>query len=328
MPSEHDYSTFHVLLTGGTGFFGRALLRNWISQAQSGEKIARVCVLSRNPQNFLNNYPEFSEQSWLHFHQGDILNPVSLPYDEVFSHVLHAATDSTIGPQLTPLKRYIQIVDGTRNMLEYAVEKKIPRFLLTSSGGVYGPQPQGMASIHEDYNGMPDPLRSEHAYSIAKRCAEHLCSLFRENFGLQTVVARCFAFVGKDLPLDAHFAIGNFINDALNERDILVNGDGSPIRTYLDQRDLAIWLCTLMYSGVDGEAYNVGSDVQVSIQELATIVRDTLAPRMLIVNSHQPNINNFRNKYVPNISKAREQFKLKVNYSLKQSILDVAISKH
>ena len=121
MFNEHDYSSFHVLLTGGTGFFGRALLRNWISQVQNGEKIARVCVLSRNPQGFLKNYPEFSDQSWVHFHQGDILNPASLPDDEVFSHVLHSATDSTIGPQLTPLKRYIQIVDGTRNMLEYAV---------------------------------------------------------------------------------------------------------------------------------------------------------------------------------------------------------------
>ena len=175
---------------------------------------------------------------------------------------------------------------------------------------------------------MPDPLRPENAYSVAKRCAEHLCSLFRENFGLQTVVARCFAFVGRDLPLNAHFAIGNFINDALNEKEIFVNGDGSPIRTYLDQRDLAIWLCTLLYWGVEGEAYNVGSDMEVSIQELATIVRDTLAPHMGIINSTHPNISNFRNRYVPNISKAREQLKLEINYSLKQSILDIAISKH
>jgi UDP-glucuronate decarboxylase len=321
MSSEHDYSTFHVLLTGGTGFFGRALLRNWISQSQSGEKIAPVCVLSRNPQSFLKNYPEFSEQSWLHFHQGNILNPNTLPRDE-FSHVLHAATDSTIGPQLTPLDRYIQIVDGTRNMLEYAVEKNVQRFLLTSSGGVYGPQPQEMTSIKEDYNGMPDPLKAENAYSVAKRCAEHLCSLYRVNFGLHTVVARCFSFVGRDLPLDAHFAIGNFIHDALNRNEIQVKGDGRAVRTYLDQRDLAIWLCALLYRGADGEAYNVGSDIPITILELANLVRETLAPQVGINFSCQASISNFRVRYVPNINKALTKLNLKIKYPLSQAIVE------
>ena len=319
---EKDYSTFHVLLTGGTGFFGRSLLRNWLCQDKNGEKIARVCVLSRDPQSFIQKYPEFYNQSWLHFHEGDILNPASLPKVEEFSHILHAATDSTLGPQLKPLDRYIQIVDGSRNMLEYAVSKRIPRFLLTSSGGVYGSQPNEMMDLPEDYNGMPNPLRSEHAYSVAKRCAEHLCSLYRDNFGLQIVIARCFAFVGKDLPLNSHFAIGNFIHDALYGNEILIKGDGRPIRTYLDQRDLAIWLTTIMYAGVDGEAYNVGSDAQVSIQELAKLVRDTLAPQLVVRNFGQENINNIRSRYVPNISKARQQLMLKVNYSLQQSIID------
>lgn len=321
---EKDYSTFHVLLTGGTGFFGRSLLRNWFSQAENGEKIARVCVLSRDPKSFIQKYPEFSNQSWLHFHQGDILNPASLPKVEVFSHILHAATDSTFGPQLTPLDRYIQIVDGTRNMLEYAVANRISRFLLTSSGGVYGPQPNEMMDLPEDYNGMPNPLIPEHAYSVAKRCAEHMCSLYRDNFGLQIVVARCFAFVGKDLPLNAHFAIGNFIQDALHGNEILIKGDGSPIRTYLDQRDLAEWLTTMLYEGVDGEAYNVGSDSEISIQELAQLVRDTLAPHLIVRKSSQININQIRSRYIPNISKACQQLKLKVNYSLQQSIIDTA----
>ena len=321
---EKDYSTFHVLLTGGTGFFGRSLLRNWLSQAKNGEKIARVCVLSRDPKSFIQKYPEFSNKSWLHFHQGDILNPASLPKVEVFSHILHAATDSTLGPQLTPLDRYIQIVDGTRNMLEYAVVNRISRFLLTSSGGVYGPQPNEMMDLPEDYNGMPNPLRPEHAYSVAKRCAEHMCSLYRDNFGLQIVVARCFAFVGKDLPLNAHFAIGNFIQDALNGNEILIKGNGTPIRTYLDQRDLAIWLTTMLYEGVDGEAYNVGSDSEISIQELAKLVRDTLAPHLIVRKSSQINMNHIRNRYIPNISKACQQLKLKVNYSLQQSIIDTA----
>jgi UDP-glucuronate decarboxylase len=319
-----DYSSYHILLTGGTGFFGRALLRNWLNKSNRGEKIAPVCVLSRSPESFLQKFPEFADKNWLRFHKGDVLKPVSLPKYEAFSHVLHAATDSTYGPQLKPLDRYMQIVDGTRNMLQYSVEKRISRFLLTSSGGVYGPQPQEMTSLPEDYNGIPDPLIPEHAYSIGKRCAEHLCSLYRDNFGIQTVVARCFAFVGRDLPKDSHFAIGNFIRDALSGSEILVKGDGSPIRTYLDQRDLAIWLSTLMYNGIDGEAYNVGSDIQINILELANLVRDTLAPKKSVRISAETKFTNIRNRYIPDVSKARLQLNLKVNYSLRQAILESA----
>ena len=322
MPSKQDYSVFHVLLTGGTGFFGRALLRHWRSQEQNGEKIAKVCVFSRNPESFLKQYPEFSGHSWLHFHQGDILSTSSLPKEE-FTHLLHAATDSTLGPKLTPLERYIQIVDGTRNMLDYAVSNQIPRFLLTSSGGVYGPQPLGMLHIPEEYNGMPDPLKPENAYSVAKRFAEHLCELYADEYGIEIVIARCFAFVGQDLPLDSHFAIGNFINDALQNREITVKGNGSAIRTYLDQRDLSKWLTTLLYAGKCGEAYNVGCNEEISIFDLAKLVRDTIAPSVKIRILNNAELHNFRSRYVPNISKIQTHFNLKKNHTLQQSIFDV-----
>jgi dTDP-glucose 4,6-dehydratase len=328
MYDEVDFASFHVLLTGGTGFFGRALLRFWINQASSSEKTLRVCVLTRSPQKFLHQYPEFGDRAWIYFHQGDILYPLSLPKNAGFSHLLHAATDSTLGPQLTPLQRYTQIVDGTRNMLDYAVSERISRFLLTSSGGVYGPQPQDMAAIPEDFNGMPDPLRPEHAYSVAKRCAEHLTALYCGRFGLQTVVARCFAFVGRDLPLGAHFAIGNFIRDALHAREIFIGGDGSPVRTYLDQRDLAHWLTVLMSRGIAGEAYNVGSDFPVTIRELAHLVRDSLAPQKVVRIAAEAVNYNLRNRYVPSIAKARTQLQLQVRYTLEQAIRDTAAHLH
>jgi len=74
------------------------------------------------------------------------------------------------------------------------------------------------------------------------------------------VVARCFAFVGADLPLNVHFAIGNFIRDALTADALTVSGDGTPLRTYLDQSDLAHWLFTMLERGRSGEDYNVSSD--------------------------------------------------------------------
>lgn len=305
----------HLLLTGGTGFFGLALLRYL---KELGERAPSVTVLSRDPSRFSEAYSDLASRvTWW---KGDILVPSSLPSNMRFSHILHAATDSTLGPQLSLLERYQQIVDGTRNILELTVATGANRFLLTSSGGVYGPQPRAMDYMSETYLGMPDPMVPQNVYSVAKRCAEHLCALYEERYGIQTVIARCFAFVGRDLPLDAHFAIGNFIRDALAASQITVGGDGSPIRSYMDQRDLAEWLMALLENGRSGQAYNVGSDVAISIGELAYLVRDTLAPGKPVHIEGKTINQNFRNKYVPSITKAKSELGLNLRYSLQESI--------
>jgi UDP-glucuronate decarboxylase len=285
---------------------------------------AEVTVQSRAPEQFLARFPEFRRQSWLRFHEGDILLPDTLPRGGTFTHILHAAADSTFGPRLAALERYDQIVDGTRNLLNYAVTRGIPRFLLTSSGGVYGPQPPDMKCLLESYNGMPDPMNPAHAYSVAKRCAEHLCALYRDQHGLETVIGRCFAFVGRDLPLDVHFAVGNFIRDALYSQEIVVSGDGSAIRSYMDQRDLAVWLLALLERAPAGQAYNVGSDDEISIRDLADLVRDVLAPTKPVRIAGNADAGNFRNRYVPSVDKARRELGLGLNFALKDALLDTA----
>lgn len=316
-----------LFFTGGTGFFGRAVLR--YLQAQHALNLSglpeEVVVLSRSSERFLDQYNEFSDISWLRFHKGDIEDFSSLPQREKFTHVLHAAADSTEGAHLSPLQRYDQIVNGTRNLLDFAVASDADRFLYTSSGAVYGPQPAHLDRIPEDWNGIPDPLNAGDSYGIAKRSAEHLCVLYGSQFGISTIIARCFAFVGQDLPLDAHFAIGNFIRDALWSNEIIVNGDGTPQRSYLDQEDLANWLFTLLEKGVSGQAYNVGSDQSLTITELAHLVRDIVAPNKQVRILGDLIVNKNRNIYVPNINRVRTELNLDVRISLEDSIRKVAL---
>lgn len=314
----------HILLTGGTGFFGKSLLRHWAELEQKGEQIAQVTLLSRNPKQFAVQHPELVAHNWLNLVQGDVCLFHSLPRAKNFTHVIHAASDSTAGPRLTPQQRFDQIVTGTRNVLDLALASGVSRFLFTSSGGVYGPQPKELERIPEDYLGMPDPLDPANSYSIAKRCAEHLCALYFDHYGLETVIARCFTFVGQDLPLDAHFAIGNFIRDAIDASEITLNGDGTPIRSYMDQRDLAIWLCALLVSGKAGEAYNVGSDQALTIAELANRVRDLLAPSKKLKFISSEVKKSFRNFYVPSIEKVYIELGLSLRYSLNDAILYAA----
>jgi dTDP-glucose 4,6-dehydratase len=309
-----------ILLTGGTGFFGRALLRHFLASGMASD--TTLCVLSRHPDRFQSAHPDLVASDQISFIQGNIQARDSLPWDQSFTHVLHAATDSTVGPRLTPLQRFHQILDGTNNLLDLAVSVAARRFLLTSSGGIYGPQPPDLEAIPEDWTGSPPIAEPSTTYSHAKRAAEHLCALYREAHGLETVVARCFTFVGPDMPLDVHFAIGNFIRDALIADAITVAGDGTPCRTYLDQSDLAHWLWTLLLHGRDGEAYNVGSDRVISIAELAYLVRELLAPSKPVRILGESSFSVIRSRYVPSIAKIQSLHGLSVRVTLPQSILD------
>lgn len=311
----------HLLVTGGTGFFGKALLRYWISNPDVINVYERITILTRSPDSFVESYGYLLKNSKIIMHSGDIMLPRTLDEIPLVSHVLHAATDSTYGPNLSSLERYQQIVQGTENIIDFAVKKGVKKFLLTSSGGVYGPQPPDMENIPENYYGMPNPLDPTAAYSVGKRVAEHLCALYSAKFGFEFVVARCFAFVGQDLPLNVHFAIGNFIRDALYGNEIVVAGSGHPVRSYLHQDDLAKWLMVMLEKGKAGAAYNLGSDEAITIKDLAHLVRDLISPSKHIIIKGQTDVVDFKNRYVPSIEKIKSELGLSVEINLNSAIL-------
>jgi UDP-glucuronate decarboxylase len=309
-----------IFMTGGTGFFGRSLLRHWVASKEAGSFSEEIGILTRSPQVFLDSYPELSNLSWVKLFEGDVLDYSTLPKNIEIDRIIHAATESTNGAFLSPYETYNDITIGTKNILNFAVQNNVRRFLLTSSGAVYGPQPDSLDKIPEDYLGRADPLLPSSAYGFGKSAAEHLCCLYRDEYDLQTVIARCFAFVGPDLPLNAHYAMGNFINDALYGAEINVGGDGTPLRSYMNQSDLARWLLCIFDEGVAGHAYNVGSDEAISIADLAYLVRNILSPDKPVVFKNKGSTFQGRNVYIPDISAAKNDLNLHITVTLRESI--------
>ena len=157
--------------------------------------------------------------------------------------IIHGAvdTDAKVDNE-TPLTIFDTIVQGTRRALDYAVKARCLKFLFISSGAVYGKQPPEMTNIPESYLGGPDTMEPGSDYGEAKRAAEFLCSSYHTRYpNIETKIARCFAFVGPHMPLNSHFAIGNFIRDAIHGP---VQSGGTPC-VLIIRPDLAIWLWTI-----------------------------------------------------------------------------------
>ena len=212
------------------------------------------------------------------------------------------------------------IVKGTRHTLDFAVQCKANKFLLTSSGAVYGRQPPEMTNIPEDYCVAPDPADPNSAYGEGKRAAEHLCALYFEKYGIETKIARCFAFVGPYLPLDIHFAIGNFIRDGLNGGPIQVNSDGTPYRSYLYAADLAIWLWTILFKGQTCCPYNVGSEEAMTIVDLAKEVAACFQKPIEVNIAKAHDLRRLTQRYVPSTKRAREHCNLRQTVDLQDGI--------
>jgi dTDP-glucose 4,6-dehydratase len=305
-------------LTGCTGFVGCWLLESFIHANRTLSLGASVVALTRSPERFQERAPRLASDPAVHLLSGDIRSFVFPGGD--FQYVIHAATDTSSQAAERPATLFSSILDGTRRVLDFAATHGVRRMLLVSSGAVYGAQPPGMTHIPETYPGGPDWLEPLAAYGEGKRAAELMTKLDANQTGMECVIARCFAFAGPYLPLDGHFAIGNFIRDAMCGAPIRIKGDGTAVRSYLYAADLAAWLWTLLFSAPPGEAYNVGSDEAVSIANLAQRVVEALNVSSEIQIEHEAVPGALRAHYVPDIAKAREQLGLRVNVDLRNAI--------
>lgn len=314
-----DLRGSRLFITGGTGFFGCWLLESFAWANDALGLGAEVLVLTRDRAAFAAKHPRLTTHPAIRFHEGDIRS-FAFP-DGAFSHVIHGATEASAALNRDdPLGMIDTITQGTRHTLDFAQQCGAHRFLLTSSGAVYGAQPPDLGHIPEDYAGAPDCARAGSAYGEGKRLAELFCAVYAEKHGLDVTIARGFAFVGPFLPLDSHFAVGNFLRDGLRGGPIRVGGDGTPFRSYLYAADLAVWLWTILVRGQPGRAYNVGSEEAITITEAAQRVAARFTPIPPVQIGRQPVAGEAASRYVPSTERARSELALGVWVGLDEAL--------
>jgi nucleoside-diphosphate-sugar epimerase len=309
-----------IFVTGGSGFIGLWLLLacHWLNERGAG---IRLTLLSRNPDAFHEKHPELADRSWLEWVRGDI-KTYSWPVGH-FDRFIHAAADTSPLAARSP-QLFDDIVVGTQRVIEHAAAAGAGRLLLLSSGAIYGEQPETLPCMAEDFSGQALPLAPDDHYGRGKQTMERHAREATAGRNIEMVIARCFSFVGFGLP--GHLAISQFISDAREHDSLRIKGDGRAVRSYLHAADLAVWLLALLGRGNAGQAYNVGSPDPLSLLEVASLVRDTLAPRSRVEVLNRVAAAP-RQRYVPDTRHIEQELRVNCWTPLESAIRSTAVAK-
>lgn len=306
-----------LLIIGGTGFFGKSTLDMFQRGRLSKWNIDRVIAMSRNSERLKIEEPSLVRGN-VELFSSDISTADYLPNAD---YIIHAAASTDARNYLTAGQREREnIQKGAMNYCRLARKMSgNTKTLFVSSGAVYGWQPDIASSLDEScqLKNLDDIPESKRDYAVAKRDAEELIKNLG-NEGVLVSIARCFAFVGKYLPRDQHFAIGNFIDNVLCREPVVVKAKHEVYRTYMYADDLVDWLMTLVDSAsVLCPTYNVGSDDSVLLQDIAK--------RIAIKYGLTADVSDMTelkaDRYVPDVSKAKNELGLRLSFNSYESVI-------
>jgi len=306
-----------LLIIGGTGFFGRSILDAYSRGLLSAWSIEKIIVISRNANKLTSTNPELINDN-VELLDVDITSVDTLPFADYVIHAAASSDASRYTSQSDIEKK--NIIQGTLNYCRLAPKFHTDsKIVFCSSGAVYGYQPKDVQYLTEDmaFGDIESLDEVKKSYAYAKRDAEFAIQELGQA-GLNVSIARCFSFVGKYLPKDKHFAIGNFIADGIAGRNIEVKASKKVYRSYMYADDLVLWLMTIAdNSNPQCPVYNVASDKEVEIKELADIVANIFNVRIKSSENSAKHVD----RYIPSTQKAKKTLSLKESYNLRRAIL-------
>ncbi len=309
----------NVLLTGSTGFVGTWLAASYLHALETLGGSGSLTCVARSFDSLDVHRSIIHSHSKVNLIPSDVRS-LNIPRELQIDIIIHAATPASAALNSNhPLEMISTIIDGQRRILDQAVEVGAKRVVFMSSGAVYGPQPMDLPGIPLAWTGGPQITNPANAYHEAKRLAELMGHIYASSGSVEFVTARLFAFLAPFLPLDQHFAAGNFIRDVLLDRSPMINSDGMSIRSYQYGTDMATWLWAITTRSPNRGISNVGSSESVSVLDLArAVVRcsgKTLEPTIVSTSSA-----GLSTRYVPDLANQDFSLNLKNQIALEDAI--------
>jgi dTDP-glucose 4,6-dehydratase len=308
-----------LFVSGGTGFLGAWLLELIAVLNARYQFDTRVTVFSRSAPDFARRHKHLGQCREFRFVEGDIRYLTDLPRDTNF--VIHAAalTDRRLFASNPTAVGEVNAVGTIRLLRAVQLLEDVQRFVLVSSGLIYGPQALNIEAVGEDYAGGFAPDTANAIYAESKRFAESVATAFVSEAKLPLVIVRPFAFVGPHQSLELPWAVTDFMRDSLAGRPIKIMGDGSTVRSLMYASDYAFWTLAALARGQSRHAYNIGSPEPIDLLSLAgMITRHFPAPPGILTRVGQSGHDATR--LVPCIARAQSELGVGVTVPLAQAI--------
>lgn len=265
-----------VLITGGSGLIGSFLTDVLMMANKQHELNCKVVVVGRNIQKAKERFYYCWDDKCFQFVIMDILQKIDSDMLDEVSYIIHLASNThPIAYATDPIGTISMNILGTYNLLEFAIEKKIQRFVFASSNEIYGENRGDTEFFDEKYCGYIDCNTLRAGYPESKRCGEALCQAYLAQKGIDIVIPRFTRTYGPTMLMDDSKVLSQFIKNSLNGENIVLKSDGMQFYSYTYVADAVSGLLTVMLLGKSGECYNIAykkSDIR--LKDLAAMIAE------------------------------------------------------
>jgi UDP-glucose 4-epimerase len=302
-----------ILVTGGAGFIGSHIVDRLMKDNFD------VTVIDDLRTGSLSNITDHRERKNFHLAEGDIgdVNLVRRTLKDVDVVFHEAALASVTLSVKDPIATNQVNVEGTLNLLKASCDLNVKRFIFASSAAVYGTTESPLKK--ED-----DTLNPTSPYGVSKLASENYVRVFQRLYGLKTVCLRYFNVYGPRQRVDVHGSYGGvisiFINRILEDMPPIIHGDGEQTRDFVYINDVVEANLLAMNSEKGaGEAFNIGTGKNVSIKQIATVLKQIMNKENLEDIHTEPRPTDIKHGYA-DISKARRILDYKPRFSIEEGL--------
>lgn len=263
-----------VVIAGSTGLIGTFLVDVVMQANAIRDLCCTVYALGRNEEKARQRFGRYYGSEWFHFISHDINVPLDAGTFGQVGYVVHLASNThPVAYATDPIGTITANILGTYNLLGFAVEKGIRRFVFASSNEIYGENRGDKELFDETYCGYLDSNTLRAGYPESKRCGEALCQAFRRQKGLEVIIPRLTRSYGPTMLASDTKAISQFILKGIRGENIVMKSAGTQYYSYTYVADAVSGLLMVLLCGRDGEAYNIADESSdIRLRELAELI--------------------------------------------------------
>ena len=309
-----------VLITGAGGLIGSFFIDVIMYLNKKNDLNCKIYAMGRSREG-KERFAKYLDNTLFSYITHDVNDELDLNYQ--IDYVIHLASNTHPVLYAThPISTITTNVIGTKNLLDYASSCNCKRFVFASSNEIYGENRGDVELFDEEYCGYINSNTLRAGYPESKRCGEALCQAYKEEKGLDIVIARFTRTYGPTMLKNDSKAISQFILKALNKEDIVLKSEGKQFYSFTYVYDAVYGLFTVLLNGVSGEAYNIANiSSDITLRDLASAIADVVGKKVVFEIPNETESKGFSKATKARLdSKKIEEIGYKPKYDIKNGV--------